>query len=389
MDAVYVVFDQLPTRRDGGLVATYARFVEEFAGELEVKLVSAFGCDPTDIGAFEGLEVIELSSARIDNRFPHAIGYLRAGQLGRFLGAVRSGLLFFLMRPWIRWRSRRLLEGRAVVASSPAAAMFLSRRLRYVLEVHSSYEFFWGDNLTGRLQTALMAPPQLTLFRNASDARRAEGRFRAGYLYNGFDARSLPPLPAEGAPKGPRALFVGRLVESKNPAMLLRCAALMAERVPGFVLDVYGDGELRDELERQVRAQGLQEVVRLMGFTEDKAVYRDYAVLWLTSVNEGFGLVIIEAAANGVPTVSMEWGPAVHEVIEDGRTGYVVDTDEELVERTAQLLGDPDALAAFSRQARELFEERFTSEHHKRAWQAVLASEFGIGAGTEGDGGER
>lgn len=390
MDVVYVVFDQLPTSRDGGLVATYASFVREFAGELEVKLVSAFGCEPTDIDAFEGLEVIELTSVRIDNRFPEALGHLRAGRLGRFAYALRSGLLFFLLRPLLRRRSRRLLAGKPVIASSPAAAMFLDARVRFVLEVHSSYEFFWGDNPTGRLQTALMAPPQLTLFRNASDARRAEGRFRAGYLYNGFDDRGLPPLPAEPAPKPPRALFVGRLVESKDPAMLLRCAALTAERVPGFALDVYGDGPLRGALERQIVHMGLQDVVSLKGFTADKAVYRDYAVLWLTSTNEGFGLVIIEAAANGVPTVSTEWGPAVHEVIADGQTGHVVRTDEELVERTAELLGDPKALAAFSRRARERFEGRFTAERHKRAWEEVLSREFGLllGAGG-GDGGSQ
>ena len=386
MDAVYVVFDQLPTSRDGGLVATYASFVREFAGELEVKLVSAFGCEPTDIEEFEGLEVVELTSVRIDNRFPEALGHLRAGRLGRFAYTLRSGLLVVLLRPLLTRRSRRLLAGKPVIVSSPAAAMFLDARVRFVLEVHSSYEFFWGDNPTGRLQTALMASPQLTLFRNAADARRAEGRFRAGYLYNGFDDRGLPPLPAEPAPKPPRALFVGRLVESKDPARLLRCAALAAERMPGFALDVYGDGPLRGELEQQIAQMGLQGVVSLKGFTADKAVYRDYAVLWLASTNEGFGLVIIEAAANGVPTVSTEWGPAVNEVIADGQTGYVVRTDEELVERTAELLEDPEALAAFSRRARERFEERFTAERHKRAWEEVLSREFGLRLGGDGYG---
>ena len=150
MDVVYVVFDQLPTSRDGGLVATYASFVREFAGELEVKLVSAFGCEPTDIDAFEGLEVIELTSVRIDNRFPEALGHLRAGRLGRFAYALRSGLLFVLLRPLLRRRSRRLLAGKPVLASSPAAALVLDARVRVVREVHSSSEFVWGDHPTGR-----------------------------------------------------------------------------------------------------------------------------------------------------------------------------------------------------------------------------------------------
>lgn len=46
------------------------------------------------------------------------------------------------------------------------------------------------------------------------------------------------------------------------------------------------------------------------------SVYKDYSLLWITSDYEGFGLVIIEAKANGVPTISTNWGEGVFEVIE-------------------------------------------------------------------------
>lgn len=380
--SLYVVFDCLPSSKDGGLVATYANFAEEFRGEIEIKLVSVFSPDPTDIKAFQNLEVISLTPFRVDNRFPYALGYLKRGQIGRFLFAIWSALAFLLSVPIAKHRSSRLLYGRPVIASAPAAAIFLSRKVDYVLEVHTSYEYFWGGGILGRLQGALVPKPQLALFRNKLDASKAAQRFRSGYVYNCFDHHTIKPASPDAARRGHTALFVGRLASQKDPLRLLHCAARMRQCVPDFTLDIYGDGELRDEMEDAITKEGMQEFVRMRGFTSDKEIYRHYGLLWMTSLCEGFGLVLIEAMANGTPVITTHWGDAVFEVVKHGETGFVVDTDEEFVRCSMALLDDSDKMAEFSKNAIRDFEQRFTRACNKRAWQHILAQEFGFDFGV-------
>ena len=378
-EEVCIVFDKLPRLADGGMAAAYMNFVEEFEVELDVRLVSVFEADPTDIPAFKELEGVNLVPFRIDHRFPYALEYLKEGNVGRFAFALWSALLFFLAMPLAKWRSWRLLAGKAVIASSPAAAAFLSKKLAYILEVHTDYDYFWGDNLVGRIQGALVPVPQLALFRNSIDAAKASQRFRSGYIHNCFDHHAIAPAAADAAGRGHSALFMGRLASQKNPLRLVRCAALLRERMPDFTLDIYGDGELRDEVEKAIESAGLNDCVRLRGFTSDKEVYRRYSLLWMTSACEGFGLALIEAMANGTPVVTTHWGDAAFEVVRQGETGFVAETDEEFVACSFDLLDDSEKLAAFSRNALDDFRHRFTRAVNKQAWHLILDEEFGLG----------
>lgn len=382
---VYLVFDKLPGKADGGLVATYANFVEEFKGELQVRLVSVFSCEPTDIDAFKNLDTITLVPLHVDNRFPSAFRYFKHGQFSKFLFAILSGMLFFLAMPLAKMRSRRLLEGNPVIASSPAAAMFLSKKIKYILEVHSDFDYFWGRNPLGRLQGAIIPDPHLVLFRNSVDAAKGRGRFRSGFIHNCFDADSIAPSVADAATRGSRALFVGRLTPSKDPLRLLRCAVLLRQMIPDFELDIFGEGEMRDELQQAIANSGAEHYIRLCGFASDKGIYRNYSLLWLTSLYEGFGLVLIEAMANGTPVITTRWGDAVSEIVSNGETGFIVDSDEEFVSASAELLKNPTTLSRFSRNAIADFEKRFTRERNKRAWEQVLFDEFGVCLEKEGD----
>ena len=66
-------------------------------------------------------------------------------------------------------------------------------------------------------------------------------------------------------------------------------------------MDIYGDGPLFLTLQEKIKQMGLQETVYLKGFVDNKAIYQKYDLLWITSTFEGFGLVVIEAMANGIP----------------------------------------------------------------------------------------
>lgn len=367
MDELYVVFDQIPLKKDGGLIATYIDFVKELSADYRIVFISVFRSEPTDIEEFKNLEVITLFDIPLDNRFYRVLEYAKQQKYRACVFSFISAVRFFWHIPFGRLKTKRLLHGNKVIAVAPAAAMFLSKSCRYILEIHTNFEYFWGHNLLGRAQSALIHQPALTLFRSKADAKKGDKLFPSSYLYNTFDAAALPSPTLKDA-LSHRAIYMGRLSEQKNPLMLLDCAEGMINKFPDFNLDIYGEGDLKDELRDEIKARGLGKHVHLKGFTRDKAIYREYDMLWLTSRLEGLCLAIIEAAANMVPTVSTEWGDAVYEEIINGASGYVVSNRDEFVERSIELMTSLEKRNRMALEAYRLYNERFSIEAHRNAW---------------------
>ena len=319
------MFDKIPSSKDGGLIATYVNFVQELSEEYEIVLVSVFRSETTDIPAFANVQVMTLLDIPFDNRFYMFPHNAMNGDLSGAALAVFSSLMFFPAIPLARCASSKILKDGVIVAVAPLSAVFLSSKLKFYLEVHTNFEYFWGRNLLGRLQSLFMAKPALTIFRNKCDAAKGSRLIKSCYMYNSIDASQITFDTNRGRVNNMKALFVGRLVEQKNPLFLLKVAAIVRKVLPSFSLDIYGAGPLDGQLRAQIQDMKLDDCVHLKGFVSDKSIYSNYDMLWVSSINEGFGLVIVEAAANGVPTISTRWGDAVYEVIEDGSSGFVVD----------------------------------------------------------------
>lgn len=106
--------------------------------------------------------------------------------------------------------------------------------------------------------------------------------------------------------------LVGRLVHIKNPQMAVRAVESLAH--DGSVaqrvrLIVAGDGELRVELQRQVRQAGLGDKIQFAGWLQNLPnLYASLDLLILTSLNEGTPVVLIEAMAAGLPFIATKVG---------------------------------------------------------------------------------
>lgn len=376
MKDIYVIFDQVPLKKTGGLVATYVDFVKELSSLYKIKFVSVFRSDPTDIDEFKAIPIITLFDTPIDNRFYRAFEYAKAKEVNKALFAVLSAIRFFLTIPFARLKTKRMLSGNRVVAVAPAAAMFLSKRCRYILEVHIGIDYFWGSNLLGRAQSSLIHRPALTVFRSRADAEEGKRLFPSSYLYNTFDASGIP-APSFERSLVHRALFMGRLSEQKNPLMLLDCAERVLAVFPEFKLDIFGDGHLKPDLEAEIARRGLNGSVCLKGFIDDKSIYQEYDMLWLTSRFEGLCVAVIEACANGVPTVSTCWGDAVYEEVIPGKTGYVAESAEQFAECACKILGSAELQNELARNARSLYERSFSPSAHREAWLRILRQVYG------------
>jgi glycosyltransferase involved in cell wall biosynthesis len=122
-------------------------------------------------------------------------------------------------------------------------------------------------------------------------------------------------------------LFVGRLTEIKRPDRLLGAFSLVLKKVPSAVLLFAGEGELFEKTKADASHFG--ESVRFLGWRSDLALLfaaTDVAVL--SSDNEGMPVTLIEASMAGVPCVTTDVGSA-REVVLDGKTGFVVETESE------------------------------------------------------------
>ncbi|MEO8464668.1 MAG: glycosyltransferase [Gammaproteobacteria bacterium] len=189
--------------------------------------------------------------------------------------------------------------------------------------------------------------------------------------YIGVDTSAFEAKAADAhsEPQGLVILHVARLVEKKGTAYLLEAFAKIAAQHPRAELVVIGTGPLAGSLEQRAAKLGIGARVRWLG-AQPHATVREWlrraAVLCLPSCtaangdSEGLGLVLLEAAASGVPVVATRHG-GIPEAVEDGSTGYLV------AERDASALGAAlDALLAgdslrarMGGEARRLVRERF------------------------------
>jgi glycosyltransferase involved in cell wall biosynthesis len=235
--------------------------------------------------------------------------------------------------------------------SRPAAAVARLLEGRFTRSVYRGRSF------------AVVSPSTRT------DARRVlKLRGSIHVVANGIEQR---PAPRVGRTVQPRIAIVGRLVPHKRVDYLLESLRDVRLAVPGVHLDVIGDGPARAALERRTAELGLEQAVTFHGFVDDETKRRLVAQSWLTaitSLSEGWGLTIIEAAALGIPAVGLDVA-GVRDAIRDHRTGWLVRDRDELTPalvNALRRLGDPLEAQAFGARARAWaasFSWRTSAEH--------------------------
>jgi glycosyltransferase involved in cell wall biosynthesis len=195
---------------------------------------------------------------------------------------------------------------------------------------------YWRDYLGGvggrvgwAVQTACLRVPQraFALARMTADRLRAEGVRGPVEVLTAIHA--LPPAaPARAA--GPVVVFAGRHIPEKRVPALVRAFAVVHERAPELRLAIYGDGPERDEVRRLIDSSGLGEVARAPGFVDAGELQEALAsalCMVLPSRREGYGIVVVEAAARGVPSVVVaDPDNAATELVDEGCNGFVAAT---------------------------------------------------------------
>ena len=145
-------------------------------------------------------------------------------------------------------------------------------------------------------------------------------------IYNGIDLTTIPSIQVQHQPK--TILSAGRLVAWKGFAGLIRALVYL----PEWRLSIIGSGPLHEELKEVASEVGVASRVIFFGDLPRKQLIekiQESEVFVLNTSFESFSFVVVEAMAVGTPVITTNIGN-LKEIIDDGRSGYLVDPNDEM-----------------------------------------------------------
>lgn len=165
---------------------------------------------------------------------------------------------------------------------------------------------------------------------------------------------------------------VGRLHEQKNQKLLIRAMKLLPSEYDEYILEIYGEGELRSELEDLIDELELSNCVKLLGTYEDVVDrIKNAAVFVLSSDFEGMPNALAEAMALGIPCISTDCRPGgARALINSGENGIIVPVNdaEKLAGAISAILSDRELQNKFSKNAIKRMKE-LTPDKIYRKWE--------------------
>lgn len=171
-------------------------------------------------------------------------------------------------------------------------------------------------------------------------------RSKLGFMHNSIDAvyTPLPKLETN------EIAIISRLDTDKNIFAAVDLAKAIRETQQHIIINIYGDGELKDELQHQIDDNRLNEYIHLHGYEPNKEnIFLKNKALVMVSKSEGLSLVALEAYSYGRPIIAFNTFTSAVDTIQHGKTGYLVEPWDfeqmiDYINRTEEL--DQESIAA-------------------------------------------
>ena len=196
----------------------------------------------------------------------------------------------------------------------------------------------------------------------------------------GVDVNLFKPHPGNAARGAPTVLTVGRLIELKGIAYLIRAMKDVVKRYPDAMLVIGGSGPEKENLEDLTNELGLNKNVRFIGFIQNAELPGHYAaadVFVLPSINkdgltEALGVVLLEAMASGTPVIGSDVG-GIPDIIRDGHNGFLVPerSPGPLAERIIELLSNEKLAEKFRVNGLNTIKDGFSWESISRRFDEI------------------
>lgn len=167
-----------------------------------------------------------------------------------------------------------------------------------------------------------------------------------------------------------KVVAVGRLNHQKGFDRLIDAWSIVDNVVSGWKLQIVGDGELREQLQYNIRELGLSNQINIGRAEKDMmSVYKDASILAMSSRYEGLPMVLLEAQAAGLPIVSFDCKCGPKDVIENGVDGFLVEDGdiEQLAQKLVVLMQDANLRKQMG-SAAYAHSDRYSEERIMKQW---------------------
>ena len=280
----------------------------------------------------------------------------------------------YVIRAWESARAwREMLDGIRdfdVVVKGDAPTSLVRRRILAGKLTFSAMERMWKKGFWRVLNPVRW----YDLWQSVWSVNRAKHHLLAAGAYCAWDFARIggfrdrawkwgyfpatPATPPPPKPAGtPRILWAGRMISWKQVTHLVQAADILQRRGRAFRLDLFGAGPERPHIERDIRRCGLEESVNLHGSIAPEQVCAEMRAAHIyvlpSSFQEGWGLVINEAMAQGCCVVSSHGAGAAPWLIRHGETGLLYPNGDvaRLAHLLEEVIADPGRAAALGQRA--------------------------------------
>lgn len=170
--------------------------------------------------------------------------------------------------------------------------------------------------------------------------------------------------------------YVGRLSKVKGILNLIEAMPFVLKGRVDTSFVICGEGGLVNEVEKIIKAEGVEAHVRSIGWVAHQDVpqyLNELKLLVLPSFTEGLPNVILEAMACGTPVLATRVG-AIPDIIKDGETGFLLKSNDpkHIADKIVELLNKPELLEKVSENAYEWVRQNFSKEKTIKLWQEIL-----------------
>jgi glycosyltransferase involved in cell wall biosynthesis len=310
----------VPTLQYGGVERVMLNLAAGFAQRgFKVDLVAADARGHLRKNVPERVRVFDLTSSRVLTSLPGLVKYLRRRRPAALIAAMDHSSVVAL---WARALAGT--QTRIIVTAHVNISGVVSNSSRFrvqLLPLFMRYFYPWADEIVA---VSKGVAKDLAI-------RAHVPRERIKVIYNPalngefFErAKESVPHPWFSPEQRPVILGVGRLAIEKGFDVLIRAFARVRQQRLARLM-ILGEGDQRANLEALSRELGVEEDVCLAGYQENPYAYMARAnVFALASHHEGFGLVLVEALALGLPVVSTDCESGPREILKDGCYGDLV-----------------------------------------------------------------
>lgn len=255
-------------------------------------------------------------------------------------------LLALLLKPWGKWRIIIAYEG-----SSPTVD-YCDSKLRLILRraMVRFADAFITNNDRGKVYlTKILKAKESHVFARPYEVPDLKALSGQQENPKGIDLELQRPV----------FLFVGQVVPRKGVHLLLEaCAILQKQEYRNYTVLIVGDGHQRDELKNFSQNHGLQDCVQWVRWVDYDCLsyyFRSADVFVLPTLEDTWGMVVLEAMVFGKPVLCSKWAGTAEMVVE-GENGYVFDPRDPatLAETMRRFIDEPDLIVSMGRKSQQL-----------------------------------